>query len=206
MNIIEKLKSFNVEVTQEMEKAFAGEFLSEKEVEKKLSKVQAENETLKGRVESAEETLKGFEGKNFEEITKDRDEWKRKAEETEKEYREKEAKREFDELLKELITEVKGKNTKAILANLDIDSLMKSKNQKEDIKKALNELKTAEDTSFMFVNEEHQKLEQNKAKFTDKMVSQGKVGTMTKDEILSIKDRAERREAMLNNKELFGMK
>ena len=30
MNIVEKLKHFNVEVTVEMEKAFAGDFLSEK--------------------------------------------------------------------------------------------------------------------------------------------------------------------------------
>ena len=33
----------------------------------------------------------------------------------------------------------------------------------------------------------------------------GKTGTMTKDEIMAIKDRGERREAMLANKELFGL-
>ena len=69
MNIIEKLKTFNVEITAEMEKAFAGEFVSEKEMEKKLSKLQTENEALKEKAETAEETLKGFEGKNFDEIT-----------------------------------------------------------------------------------------------------------------------------------------
>ena len=84
MNIIEKLKSFNVEITAEIEKAFAGEFVSEREMEKKLSKLQTENETLKERAETAEETLKGFDGKNFDEITKERDEWKRKAEDAEK--------------------------------------------------------------------------------------------------------------------------
>ena len=47
MNIIEKLKSFNVEITAEIEKAFAGEFVSEREMEKKLSKLQTENDTLK---------------------------------------------------------------------------------------------------------------------------------------------------------------
>ena len=40
MNIIEKLKQFNVEVTPEMEKAFSGDFLSELEVNKKLSKAE----------------------------------------------------------------------------------------------------------------------------------------------------------------------
>ena len=56
-----------------------------------------------------------------------------------------------------------------------------------------------------FVNKQQETLEQNKAKFTTNMNNNGKVGTMTKDEIMAIKDRGERRQAMLDNKELFGM-
>ena len=56
-----------------------------------------------------------------------------------------------------------------------------------------------------FVNKQQETLEQNKAKFTTTMNSNGKVGTMTKDEIMAIKDRGERRQAMLDNKELFGL-
>ena len=106
MNIIEKLKSFNVEITAEIEKAFAGEFVSEREMEKKLSKLQTENETLKERAETAEETLKGFDGKNFDEITKERDEWKKKAEDAEKNHNEKMAELEKAELLKEAFADV----------------------------------------------------------------------------------------------------
>lgn len=94
MNIIEKLKQFNVEVTSEMEKAFAGDFLSEKEVEKKLSKAESERDSWKQKAETAEETLKGFDGKDFDTITRERDEWKKKAEDAEKEYSAKEAERE----------------------------------------------------------------------------------------------------------------
>ena len=65
MNIIEKLKQFNVEVTPEMEKAFSGDFLSELEVNKKLSKAENDRDSWKQRAETAEETLKGFEGKDF---------------------------------------------------------------------------------------------------------------------------------------------
>lgn len=39
MNIIDKLKSLGVEVTEEIEKAFPGEFVSALEVEKKTEKI-----------------------------------------------------------------------------------------------------------------------------------------------------------------------
>lgn len=121
MNIIEKLKQFNVEVTPEMEKAFAGDFLSEKEVEKKLSKTENDRDSWKQRAETAEETLKGFEGKDFDTITKERDEWKKKAEDAEKEYSAKEAEREKSELLKEAFADVEFTSEsakKAIMAQI----------------------------------------------------------------------------------------
>lgn len=106
MNIIEKLKQFNVEITADMEKAFSGDFLSEREVEKKLSRAENDRDSWKQRAETAEETLKGFEGKDFDTITKERDEWKRKAEDAEKEYSAKEAEREKKELLEKAFTDV----------------------------------------------------------------------------------------------------
>ena len=206
MNIIEKLKQFNVEITSEMEKAFSGDFLSEREVEKKLSKLQNENESLKGRAETAEETLKGFEGKDFDTITKERDEWKKKAEDAEREYSAKEAEREKQELLKEAFAEIEFTSEsakKAIMAQISENVSVKNgkligfNDLLEDAKK---------NDASAFVDKAQQNLEQNKAKFTTPMNNQGgKVGTMTKDEIMAIKDRGERREAMLANKELFGM-
>ena len=206
MNIIEKLKQFNVEITSEMEKAFSGDFLSEREVEKKLSKLQNENESLKERAETAEETLKGIEGKDFDTITKERDEWKKKAEDAEREYSAKEAEREKQELLKEAFAEIEFTSEsakKAIMAQISENVSVKNgkligfNDLLEDAKK---------NDASAFVDKAQQNLEQNKAKFTTPMNNQGgKVGTMTKDEIMAIKDRGERREAMLANKELFGM-
>lgn len=121
MNIIEKLKQFNVEVTPEMEKAFAGDFLSEKEVEKKLSRAETDRDNWKQKAETAEETLKGFEGKDFDTITKERDEWKKKAETAEKEYSAKEAEREKQELLKEAFADIEFTSEsakKAIMAQI----------------------------------------------------------------------------------------
>lgn len=204
MNIIEKLKQFNVEVTPEMEKAFAGDFLSELEVNKKLSKAENDRDSWKQRAEAAEETLKGFEGKDFDTITRERDEWKKKAEDAEKEYSAKEAEREKTELLKEAFAEIEFTSEsakKAIMAQ--IAEGVSVKNGKligfndllEDAKK---------NDASAFVNKEQQNLEQNKAKFTDKMNNQGgKSGTMTKDEIMQIKDRGERQAAIAKNLSLF---
>lgn len=204
MNIIEKLKTFNVEITSEMEKAFSGDFLSEREVEKKLSKLQNENESLKERAETAEETLKGFEGKDFDTITKERDEWKKKAEDAEKEYSAKEAEREKQELLKEAFADIEFTSTAAKNAIMaQIGENVSVKNGKligfndllEDAKK---------NDASAFVDKDQQSLEQNKAKFTDKMNNQnGKSGTMTKDEIMQIKDRGERQAAIAKNLSLF---
>ena len=205
MNIIEKLKQFNVEVTPEMEKAFAGDFLSELEVNKKLSKAENDRDSWKQRAEAAEETLKGFEGKDFDTITKERDEWKKKAEDAEKEYSAKEAEREKQELLKEAMAEIEFTSESAKKAiTAQIAEGVSVKNGKligfndllEDAKK---------NDASAFVNKEQQSLEQNKARFTQPMNNQngGGVATMTRKDIEAIKDTRERQRAIAENAHLY---
>ena len=205
MNIVEKLKSLGVEITAEIEKTFGGEFISEKEAEKKLAKVQAENETLKERLSTAEETLKGFEGKNFDEITRERDEWKKKAEESEKNHNEKMAELEKAELLKEAFADVEFTSNSA--KNAIMKQISDAISVRDGKLIGFNDLleDARKNDASAFVNKQQETLEQNKAKFTTTMNSNGKVGTMTKEDIMAIKDRGERRQAMLDNKELFGM-
>lgn len=178
MNIIEKLKQFNVEVTPEMEKAFAGDFLSELEFNKKLSKAENDRDTWKKRAETAEETLKGFEGKDFDTITKERDEWKKKAEDAEKEYSAKEAEREKQELLKEAFADIEFTSTAAKNAIMaQIGENVSVKNGKLIGFNDLLEDAMKNDASA-FVDKEQQNLEQNKARFTTSMNNQngGKSG------------------------------
>lgn len=205
MNIIEKLKQFNVEVTPEMEKAFSGDFLSELEVNKKLTKAENDRDSWKQRAETAEETLKGFEGKDFDTITRERDEWKKKAEDAEKEYSAREAEREKQELLKEAFAEIEFTSEsakKAIMAQ--IAEGVSVKNGKligfndllEDAKK---------NDASAFVNKEQQNLEQNKARFTTSMNNQNgnNNGTLTKKDIMAIKDPVERQQKIAENMSLF---
>ena len=206
-NIIEILKSNGIEVPEDkvatINKAVSENYKTISEFEKKVSKMEAENESLKERAEAAEETLKGFEGKDFDTITRERDEWKLKAENAEKEYSAKEAEREKQELLKEAFEGVEFTSEsakKAIMAQ--IGETVSVKNGKLIGFNDLLEDARKNDASA-FVNKEQETLEQGKAKFTDKMNNGGKVGTMTKDEILQIKDKGERQAAIAKNLSLF---
>ncbi len=60
------------------------------------------------------------------------------------------ADRDFNDLLKESITAVKGVNAKAITALLDVETLKASQNQKEDVAAALKALTEAEDSKMLF--------------------------------------------------------
>ena len=206
-NIIEILKSNGIDVPEDkvatINKAVSENYKTISEFEKKVSKMEAENESLKERAEAAEETLKGFEGKDFDTITKERDEWKLKAENAEKEYSAKEAEREKQELLKEAFDGVEFTSEsakKAIMAQ--ISESVSVKNGKLIGFNDLLEDARKNDASA-FVNKEQENLEQSKAKFTDKMNNGGKTGTMTKDEILQIKDKGERQAAIAKNLSLF---
>ena len=185
MNIVEKLKQFNVEVTPEMEKTFAGDFLSELEVEKKLSKLQNENKSLKERVETAEETLKKFDGKDIDSMQREIDEWKKKAEDAEKDYVAKEAEREKQELLKEAFADIEFTSNAAknsIMAQI-ADGVTVKNGKLIGFNDLLEDAKKNDASAF--VNKEQQKLEQNKARFTTPMNNQngGKSGKQTLSEM-----------------------
>lgn len=68
------------------------------------------------------------------------------------EYAAKEADRLFNDTLSEAIKTAGGRNAKAVMALLNIDELKASKNQSEDIKKALETAK--ESDAYLFGSEE----------------------------------------------------
>lgn len=86
-----------------------------------------------------------------------------------KEYDDKIADRDFNDILKDSIATAKGKNAKAITALLDTDALKASKNQKEDIAAALKALTEAEDSKMLFGEPE-----------PDNVGSGNPIGTVTK--------------------------
>lgn len=168
-------------------------------VQKKLEDMTADRDNEKNRADSAEETLKKFEGVDVEAIKTELADWQKKAKDAEADYNKKIADRDFNDLLKESITSANGLNHKAITALLDVDTLKASKNQKEDIASAIKSLTEAEDSKMLFKAEESGKTTPH---FTS--INKGSAtGTVTKESIMQIKDTTERLNAIAQNKELF---
>ena len=105
---------------------------------------------LTEQLNSTKEALKKFDGIDVEELNRQISDLKSDLEAKEKEYQTQLADRDFQDLLKESISEAKGKNAKAITALLEVEDLKASKNQKEDIQKALKALAEAEDSKMLF--------------------------------------------------------
>ncbi|MCI9201532.1 MAG: hypothetical protein HFI03_14340 [Lachnospiraceae bacterium] len=208
-DIFEMLKEAGVEIPADKKDAFNKEFRrtykSEGEISKVTEKLEADRDNWKQRAETAEETLKKFDGVNLETMQTELATWKQKAETAQAEYDKKIAERDFEDILKSAISEAKGRNEKAIRANLDIEKLMKSRNQREDVKKALEDLKGAEDTAFMFVDEKQEQLEAGRAKpFTGLLnPNGGGAKKMTREEIVGMKDMTARRQAIAENLSQF---
>ena len=180
----------------DFDKAVAENYKTAAEFEKKVNRLTEDLNAATKRADTAEETLKGFEGKDFDAITKDRDEWQRKHNELVESHKRETEEREFNEGLSAAISEAKGKNAKAIMALLDLDKLRGSKNQEKDIKAALDSLRT--ESGYLFDDNG------GAPAFTDPKGNGGSGGnTLTKKEIMAIKDPVERQAKIAANIHLF---
>ena len=199
-NIIEICKDFGFEVPADKHadflKAVNSEYKTVVDYEKKVNRLTEDLAAEKKRADEAVETLKGFEGKDFDAITKDRDEWQRKHNELVETHKRETEEREFSEMLSTAISESKGKNAKAIMALLDLDKLRGSKNQEKDIKTALDSLRV--ESGYLFEDNG------GDPKFTDPNGNTGTGGTTTLKDIMKIKDPVERQRMIGQNLNLFG--
>ena len=200
-NIIDICKEFGIEIPAdkqtEFNKVVAENYKTIAEHEKKVNRLTDDLNAEKKRADTAVETLKGFEGKDFEAITRERDEWKTKHDNAVAAHKKETEEREFNSVLETAITDSKGKNAKAIMALLDLDKLRSSRNQEKDIKAALDSLRT--DSGYLFEDNG------GNPHFTDPKGNGGNVGgNTTLKEIMKIKDPVERQKMIGQNLNLFG--
>ncbi len=96
-------------------------------------------ETIKGQLEEAQKTIQGFkdQGADIEAVRKAAAEWEEKYTAAEAAHKQAMADRDFSDRMAAAISGAKGKNTKAISALLDVETLKNSKNQEADIKAAI---------------------------------------------------------------------
>lgn len=199
-NMIEICKDFGIEIPAEkhaeFNKAVADNYKTVAEHEKKVNRLTEDLAAEKKRADTAVETLKGFEGKDFEAITKDRDEWKRKYDENERKYQQEQEEREYNADLEAAATAAKCRDLKALTAHLDHEALKKSKNRKADMEAAINAQRT--DRAYLF--------EDNGGKPSFAAPSGNGTnggGTLTKKDIMAIKDPVERQNKIAANIHLF---
>ena len=114
----------------------------------KTRKAEGERDNYKTQLDTVNTKLEEFEGVDVKDlqgqITKLQGDLKAK----EDEYAAKEAERVFTDSVKTAIKAAGGRNEKALIAMLDMESLKGSKNQSEDIKKALEDVKKSDGYLF----------------------------------------------------------
>lgn len=203
VNVANELKKLGIEVSDEqkesLKKSMGEELYSKEEMEDKVKKASSESEQWKTRAESAEKMLEGSDGKSPEDILKERDDWKRQAEDSKKDYEAKIAEHEKNELLKEAFEEIEFTSESAKKAIMkDISESVSVKNGKLiGFSDLIEEAKKTDANAF--VNKQTPPARFTKPNENDP----GGDKHATRESILSIKDRSERQKAIAENISLF---
>lgn len=208
-NIIDICKDFGIEIPADKHadflKAVAGEYKTNAEHQKKVDRLTADLGAEKEAHKTTMESLKGFEGLgNADDVKRQLDEASRKIKEAEEAAQKKLDERDFDDALKAELDALKFTSTaarKAVEADIRAADL-KIKNGKI---LGLNDLieQIKKDDASAFVDENQEKLEQNRPRFTQPNDKGGAGGALTKKDIMAIKDDNERYRMIDQNRYLF---
>lgn len=158
---------FPADKKENLTKKVAENYITKAEHEKKLGKVETDRDTWKEKAETAETTLKGFEGVDLDTMQKELSDWKKKAEDAEKDAQAKLYERDFADTLK---TEFEGIKFSSEAAKRAIMTEVKDAGLKLKDGKilGLNDLiaQMKEKDASAFVDDEQIKAQQNAARFT----------------------------------------
>lgn len=204
-NITDICKELGIEVpadkVSDLNKLVAENYKTVAEHEKKLTKLETERDGYKERAETAENTLKGFEGIDPEKLNDEIATWKKKAEDAEKDFQAKiEAREKEDALSKTLedyeFSSVAAKNS--VMAELR-DNVRYKDGKLFGVADVIKDIQSRDASAFV-----DKSIAEKQARFT--APTSGNVNTgpgMSRADIMAIKDRNERRAAMAKNLHLF---
>ena len=207
--LIDTLKSFGIEIPEDkqadVKKALSEHYKNAKEVAKTLSKVEGERDDWKERAETAEETLKSFDGIDPANIKSELETWKQKAADVEKEFNAKIYDRDFSDALKAALDDVKFSSEaakKSVMADIKEAGLKLKGGKILGLNDLIEQMKQSDASAF--VDESQQQAQQQQARFAAPRIGQQQTpGSMTKKEIEAIKDPSERQAAIAQNIQLF---
>ena len=156
-NIFEIMKEYGLEVPEDKKKDFEKSVLENyktvTDYDNQTKKLETADATIKANdtaMEELKKQLEGFKDVDVTALNQRITDLETEKNNIKKEYDDKIAERDFNDILKDSITTANGKNAKAITALLDVEALKASKNQKEDIAAALKVLSEAEDSKMLF--------------------------------------------------------
>lgn len=204
--LIETLKSFGIEIPADkqadVKKALSEHYKNTAEHNKAISKLEADRDAWKEKAESAEETLKGFDGIDPAQVQSQLAEYKKKAEDAEKDRDEKLYERDFADALKAELEGVKFTSEaakKSVMADIKAAGLKLKDGKILGLNDLISQMK--EKDASAFVDERQEQLEAGRAKpFTGPLnPNGGGAKKMTREEIFGIKDRTERQKAIAEN-------
>ena len=169
--LIDTLKSFGIEIPADkqadVKKALSEHYKNIAEHNKAISKLEADRDTWKEKAETAEEALKGFEGIDPAQIQAQLAEYKKKAEDAEKDRDAKLYERDFADALKAELENVKFSSEaakKAVMADIKEAGLKLKDGKILGLNDLISQMK--EKDASAFVDEAQQQAQQNAARFT----------------------------------------
>lgn len=207
-NINEILKELGITVpedkTAELQKLVAENYKTVAEFDKKVGRLETERDGLQSQLDTATENLKKFDGLDADAIKNEVAEAKKRAEEAEKNLKEKLEERDYNDALKACFAGVKFSSASAGAAIME---QIRKQGLKRDGDKLLgfdDAIKAAREADPDAFAKEDDPDAPPPAKVTQKLggSASGKKYN-SKDEIMAIKDTAERRAAIAANMSLF---
>lgn len=153
---------------------------------KRADTVEKDRDSWKNRAETAENTLKGFEGKDFDAIQKDRDEWKQKAETAEADYKQQIYDRDFSDALSTAMESYKFSSDyakTAVMAEIKSAGLKLLDGKIIGLNDMIESIKAKDASAFVTESQEE------KAKFTTPPGQKPKEGTKyTPEQLMKMKN------------------
>lgn len=117
-----------------------------------LADIEEKKQQLESNNATYQETIEKFKDINPDEMQKTINDLQEQIKANDIKYKQDLADRDFNSFIDKGLNESKARDVRAVRALLDIDSLKNSKNQNEDFKKAIEDLK--ENKSFLFESNE----------------------------------------------------
>ena len=151
-NINEIMKDLGVEVPEEKKAEFEKTFKENYKTIADYEKVVETRDNYKNSLDDVQTQLDTFKDVNVDDLKNQITTLKNDLQTKEQEYATKESARIFNDSIIGAIKEAGGKNAKAVMALLDVETLKASKNQKEDIETAINSVK--ESDAYLFGTDE----------------------------------------------------